>query len=234
MFILALSSALASPSATETSEASEPPDLSGTWKMTLSVTTSAHIPVLGDTLVVSERVNLVRIVEQDGEILQHHKTCSVHADTEQLIAKTTIPDAFVRSLPAKSYPVDLSWNGAEWRYSADLMPEQMGFTGSTMPSDADDENVEDSDQDGQPGVTVLIRVPLFGTIEVYWVQRAHTLLEGVVEPETITGQANVLVLEHRIIGASNALFKKQPTVVPVDGNTFILERVPLGTSCQDL
>ena len=230
MFILALSAALAA----APTEASEPPDLSGTWKMTLSVTTSAHIPVLGDTFVVSERVNLVHIVEQDGEILQHHKTCSVHADTEELIAKTTIPDAFVRSMPAKSYPVELSWDGMQWHYGADLLPEQMGFTGNTMPSDADDKNVEDSDQDGQPGVTVNIRVPIFGTVDVYWVQRAHTLLEGVVDAETIAGDANVLVLEHQIIGASNVLFLKQPTVVPVDGNTFTLERVPLGSSCQDL
>jgi hypothetical protein len=234
MWSILLSSALASEPETEP----EHPDLTGTWKMTLSISTAAHIPVLGDTVVVSERVNLVRIVEQDGEILQHHKPCTVEATSEQLIAETTIPDAFVRSLPSKTYPVNLSWDGSAWTYSADLQPERMGYAESAtrLPTEAEDDHVEDSDQDGAPGVTIRIKVPVFGVVDAYMVQTAHTLLEqGIVEADTIHGAADVQVLEQNIIGATNALFARQPTIVPVPGvNTFSLERVEDGASCLDL
>lgn len=213
----------------------QPPDLSGTWKMTLSVTTSAHVPVLGDTVVVSERVNLVRIVEQDSEILQHHKPCTVEAHSEQLIAETNIPDAFVRSLPSKTYPVELLWNGQQWTYSVDLQPEQMGFEGAELPKTSTDSQVVDSDRDGQPGVTVNIKVPIFGSVDAYLVQKAHTQLTGGIDEDTIEGAADVMVLEQNVIGSTNVLFARQPTIVPVEGmNTFTLERVPDGSSCLDL
>ena len=213
----------------------EAPDLSGTWKMTLSVTTAAHVPVLGDTVVVVERVNLVRIVEQDGEILQHHKPCTVQAHSEQLIAETTIPEAFVRSLPSKTYPVELVWSGQQWTYSADLQPEQMGYEGAVLPTTSTDAQVVDTDHDGQPGVTVSIRVPVFGKVDAYLVQNAHTQLSGGYSGDTIAGAADVMVLEQNVIGATNTLFTRQPTVVPVQGkNTFTLERVPDGSSCLDL
>ena len=206
--------------------------------MTLSISTAAHIPVLGDTVVETERVNLVRIVEQDGEILQHHKPCTVEAESQQLIGETTIPDAFVKSLPSKTYPVSLSWDGVTWTYAADLQPERMGYAESAtrMPTKLDDADVKDTDVDGEPGVTITIRVPVFGAVDAYLVQDAHTLLEaGVVGAETITGQANVQLLEQNIIGASNPLFATQPTVTPVaERNTFVLERVPDGSSCLDL
>ncbi len=230
---------LASPPDTSEASAEElRPDLSGTWKMTVSISTAAHIPVLGDTVVETERVNLVRIIEHDGEILQHHKPCTVQAESQQLIGETTIPDAFVKSLPSKTYPVSLRWDGSTWTYSADLQPERMGYAESAtrMPTKVDDLDVKDTDVDGAPGVTIKIRVPVFGAVDAYLVQDAHTLLEaGIVEAETITGQANVQLLEQNIIGASNPLFTRQPTITPVaERNTFVLERVPDGSSCLDL
>jgi len=221
----------------QTSAAAEP-NLSGSWKMTLYVTTAAHVPLLGDTLVESERVNLIELDHREGVWVQYQQPCFVETRSDQRVAETILPDSFVTALPTKSYPVRVWNDGSDWRYAADLRPEYLGYDPKQgdLPDEAGQAHIVDSDQDGRPAVTVGIRVPLIGDVEAYIVQEAHTwLVEGIIDASSITGTADVRILEQNVIGASYALFARQPEVEVVPGlATFVLEKVPDGSSCEDL
>ncbi|MDP6935359.1 MAG: hypothetical protein QGG40_20735, partial [Myxococcota bacterium] len=94
----------------------------------------------------------------------------------------------------------------------------------------------DADEDGVPGVTVLLDVPLFDDVRVYMVQTGHTLLQGQVRgPDEVHGAIEVTTLEQRTIGASNVLFTPNPRIEPNNArSTFSLVRVEEGTTCSDL
>jgi len=211
----------------------------GTWKLELNIVTDATVPVLGNSPVLSRRTNLATVKRVNGVLMQHHTACDVTAITERAIAVPVIPEAFVKALPDKTYPVALAEGDEGLTYAADLQMEVSGYDESEpqpIPIDEEDPRVFDHDEDGHPGVTVRVRAPLFGEVDVYMTQLAHTWLRGTVTgPDTIEGMADVEILEQEIIGASNLLFVRKTNLrVNLERSTFEMTRLPDGATCEDL
>jgi hypothetical protein len=214
-------------------------DPTGTWMLELDIVTDATVPVLGDSAVLSHRTNIATIRRLDGRWLQHHTTCDVTAITERAIAVPIIPDSFVKTLPDKTYVLQIEEVDGQLRYAADLQIEVSGYDGSEplpIPIDAADPRVFDHDEDGHPGVTVGVRAPLFGEVDVYITQLAHTWLRGVVETaDLIEGKADVQLLEQEIIGAENVLFIRKTNLrVNQERSSFTMTRIADGATCADL
>ena len=217
----------------------EPFDPEGTWELELNIVTDATVPILGNSPVLSHRTNLATVKKLDGRWVQHHTTCDVTAITERAIATPVIPDSFVEALPDKTYVLHLEEKEGQLHYAADLQVEVSGYDENQptpIPIDAADPRVFDHDEDGNPGVTVGLKAPLFGEVDVYMTQLAHTWLRGVVETaDTIEGYADVQTLEQEIIGASNVLFVRKTNLqVNLERSTFKMTRVEDGLSCEEL
>ena len=137
-----------------------------------------------------------------------------------------------RNDPAQSLAVTVDPEGA---VHIDGGPEQVGlrpdFAGD-LPKKARQDGVIDQDGDGEPGMTVQLQVPVFGAVEVYVVQRAHTILHGEPTPEGFAGAVEIRQLEQRTIGASNPFFKVSAPVTPsADKSRFTLTRLDEKVDC---
>jgi hypothetical protein len=225
--LLALLAALRAPGASAAEV-----DLSGTWRLDLVVATRAHLPVLGDIHSASRNVLLVTITRDGDGWIQRQKVCAARVEGESGLARTLIPQAFVDSLPPRSYPVTLEGD----RYVADPGPESVGFRGTALPTSAKDATVVDQDHDGAPGVSVRVDVPMFGGADVWVAQRGHSVLDGrVVGPDRIEGEVDVRQLQQVTLGASNRLFAHSVHAIPDPAaSRFTLTRLPDGATCADL
>ncbi|MCP4806854.1 MAG: hypothetical protein GY913_02145 [Proteobacteria bacterium] len=217
----------------------QPEDLVGTWRMELNVVTDAKVPVLGNSPVLSKRVNIATIELVDGELIQSHTSCSVTAVTERAIGVPKIPQSFTDALPDKSYPIELSVEDGKLRYAVDLKTEAVGYDASEplpVPTLPEDPRVVDVDEDGHPGVTIQIYAPLFGDVDIYIVQYSRTTLSGVVKNvDRIAGGAEVEFLIQNLVGASNSLFVRKTELSPNnERSNFKLRRLPDGATCESL
>lgn len=221
------------------------PDLSGDWRMDLYVVSHARIPVLGTTTILAHTLFQATVDGPPGEQVLHTRPCRLNPQTTRPIATTIVPQAFVDHLPSKDVPLVMSQDPAgAWRFTGDMQPQDVGWTrkkytptaGALVPQDKDHPSVLDFEGDGHPGATVHLDAPLFGNIEIYVVQTAHTLLSASVgDARIIEGHANPKSFGQRTIGASNRLFVSNPDIQLDPGqSSFRLARVPAGTSCAAL
>jgi hypothetical protein len=227
-------------STTALAEEATPPDLRGTFHLRMRTATDAKIPVIGTTRVNTTSDMLATIRLQDGRLVQSHQTCFVNAIPTRGIARTILPPAFIRALPIKTYTLVLTQDAEGWRYDADLLPQWVGYhpvlPEAAMPTDPKHPAIYDWDGDGKPGASVLLDIPVFGEFRIYMVQRSHARLTGRIENENkVTGQAIMMELSQRTIGADNVLFRTSPHIAPAPGpRAFELTRVPQGSTCADL
>lgn len=222
-----------------------PPDLSGAWRMDLYVVSHARIPVLGTTTILAHTVFQATVDGPAGEQVLHTRPCKLNPQTTRNIATTTVPQAFVDHLPSKHVPmVMVRGSGGGWGFTGDMQPQDVGWTrerytptrAALVPQDKDHPAVLDFEGDGHPGATVRLDAPLFGEIEIYVVQTAHTQLSADVgDGEIISGHADPQGFAQRTIGASNRLFVSNPdiTLDPAQ-SSFRMARVPAGTGCAAL
>lgn len=221
-------------------EEAAPPDLRGTFHLRMRTATDAKVPLIGTTRVntTSDMLATIRLI--DGRFVQSHQTCFVNAIPTRGIARTVLPLPFIRALPIKTYTLVLTQDDKGWRYDADLKPQWVGYhpeqAGTTMPTDPKHPAIYDWDGDGKPGASVLLDVPVFGEFKIYMVQRSHARLTGRIDNENkVTGQAIMMELSQRTIGADNVLFRTSPKIAPAPKpRAFELTRVPQGSICADL
>jgi hypothetical protein len=224
---------------------SAPPDLRGDWRMDLYVVSHVRIPLLGTTTILAHTVLQVKI---DGSVeapIMHTRPCQLTPQTTRPIATTEIPQAFVDHLPPKHFLLLLSQSpDKDWQFTGDMRPQDVGWTrdkysptpDAPLPQDKDHPAVMDFEGDGHPGATIQLVAPLFGEIDLYVVQTAHTRLSASVgDAQIIVGEADLSNFGQRTIAASNRLFVSNPDIIlDSDQSSFRLGRVPAGTTCRAL
>jgi len=220
---------------------SEPVDLSGTWYLRIRTATDAKIPIIGTTHIRSTTHLLSTIQNTPSGLKQTQQTCSVDNRPSRSITRTVLPEAFITHLPIKTYPVQLTTKAdGTIGYSADLQQQYVGYDGAiangTIPESRKDPAVTDWDEDGKPGASVLIEIPLFGHIRIYLVQTNHTFLRGIVMgTDRVEGTTHQKLLEQRTIGADNRLFAANPKLTVSTGhNHFEMMRTEEGATCKDI
>ena len=234
---LSMGSARAEPTATEM----EPSPFAGTWYLRMRTATDAKIPIIGTTHIKSTTNLLTTITVKDGALMQRQKTCIVDSRPSRSITRTVLPQTFIDHLPVKTYPIKLrQGDDGTWQYRADLKQQFVGYDGKKangkIPESTADPSVFDWDEDGDPGASVLINVPLFGKVRIYLVQTNHTILTGrAISPDRIEGTTRQLLLQQRTIGASNRLLAANPKLTIGTGhNSFEMMRTKDGANCNDI
>lgn len=236
----AASDAAADAAAEEAPEEPVPPDMRGTWRFDLRIVSNAKVPVLGTTEVKSRTTFLATVSGSQERPTIHTVPCHLQAEPSRAIAKTIVPKTFIDALPQKRFPAELKQQGEGWAFHADMKPQYLGYdpkiAGEKPPHDKDAKGITDLEGDGHPGGTIHLDAPIFGIIELYVVQRAHTVLDGSwTGAEVWEGDATVLAFGQRTIGASNRLFVANAEVTVDQKNSrYRWARVPEGTSCSQL
>jgi len=188
-------------------------ELMGFWSLTLVVATRATVPILGTMLAEVHSELTVRIYKENERIIQEQHVCSSILHEQQKLVKTILPEKLIASLPvARFEPV---WENREgtWYYEADFGRQALGWNGQgPLPEKPASPNVIDTDQDGQPGVTVLVEAPLVGKGEVWLAQVGHTRVVGKGNENQIQGTVSVPEMDSHVLGASNAMLLHAPTV----------------------
>jgi hypothetical protein len=218
------------------------PTLSGTWHLRMRTSTKASIPIIGTTLIKTTTHLLVHIAKNDSGVLhQTQQTCVVDSIPDRSLTRTILPPSFIQNLPVKTYPIKVAQKpDGSWSYDADLRQQHVGYRGELattgIPQDKDHPAVFDWDNDGHPGATVLIDIPLFGDVAVYILQTNHTLLHGsVTTTDLIEGHTNMLLLGQRTIGASNRLLAANPTLnIGTGHSAFEIMRIDDDAQCPDI
>jgi hypothetical protein len=154
--------------------------------------------------------------------------------------KMVFPAKFIAALGQHSYEIELAKDAQGWRYRADLGIERIGYRpvgeDRKLPTKIDDPEVYDWDDDGLPGATLKLFVPLLPDGELYVVQRGHSILNGrIVQPGRIEGAIEVQNFEQRVLGAKPAFLNKSPEITPdPEGSRFTLTQVAVGSTCETL
>jgi len=210
----------------------------GRYVMTIHAASRTRVPVLGWTPSVTVSDMIVEVRRSEGGWSQRQQVCDVRVESHQKRGTTTIPDAFVAALPAKRYPVAVARGPEGWTYRADLGVDHVGYDPEVtdeVPSDVDDPGVIDSDNDGFPGATVRLSVPVFGDADLYVAQRGSMELVGTIGPDGgVRGRVVVDQLEQRTLGATHWMFKGSPRIEPVAEESWFTMRPAPDAACDDL
>ncbi len=217
-----------------------PPDIRGTWRFDLRIHSNARVPVLGTTHVTALTTFLAEVSGSPEQPQVHAVACHLHAEPDRALARTIIPESFVAAIPERRFPATLTPTADGWSFHADMAPQYLGYNpkiaGEKPPHDSDSAGVEDLEGDGHPGGTIHLDAPILGLVDLYVVQRAHTVLKGYWQsPDVIEGKADVLAFGQRTIGASNPLFLANADITVAGSlSSFRWTRVSPGTTCAQL
>jgi hypothetical protein len=213
------------------------PDLAGTWRLTLDVSTIADVSFLGQTTITSRQTMIAQVSRTAEGFHVHQDTCGLAARTRPTIAETSFPAAFVDAVPDKEYPLELRPEGAGWAVRMDLGPIAIGFDPAThpgFPSAVTDASVIDWDNDGKPAATIHVTLPIFGTFDIYQAQTSRAILDGtVLSADKLAGGAHIEDLRQRTLAATNRLFVQNPKLTSDPANSsFRMERAPGDARCS--
>jgi hypothetical protein len=96
--------------------------------------------------------------------------------------------------------------------------------------------VFDWDNDGHPGATLRLSVPLLPDGELYVVQTGHSVLNGrIMDGGTIEGGIEVQNFQQRVLGARPSFLNRSPDIqADPNASRFTISPVQSGTTCRAL
>lgn len=192
------------------------------------------------TLIISYGFN--DFTESDGRIIDTSRFCFSEQRTDQPI-ETSLSDAATQAIVPPSTPVEVDLVDGALRVRRPFTPTPVGIrledpATESLPADPDDPRIVDDDGDGNPGITVTIRVTDDLTGELYIARREIFSYEVVLDaPDLLTGTVTDRS-EQLVIGASDPVFlgsgtswEQHPDLAK---SPIILRRVDADWDCDRL
>lgn len=156
-----------------------PPLSAGRWASRQRSSAIVNLPPTNTpTTVVTTRL-ILHTVERDGNAVTiRHETCSLRQPKLNGVEVVFGP-AFLSAVPENTVTVAI--DGANVSIPADLvvLGAEVG-PNDTLPTSSDDPRVRDSDDDGNPGVSVTLQGLLSG--QLYVIYRQAIALDGTADP----------------------------------------------------
>ena len=206
----------------------------GTYRLEMIMASTTRIPFFGSSKSASKSISLVEIRHDGNGLIQNHRVCDFRVLEDSNFIKMIFPEKFIAALSSHTYPIQIEKQSQGWRYRADLGVERIGYRSSgtedKLPSKIDDPAVFDWDNDGHPGATLQLSIPLLPSGELYIVQRGHSILTGdILEPGKVEGKIQVQSFEQRVLGARPSFLAKSPEIEP-DANESRFRLTPASDS----
>ncbi len=180
-------------------------ELAGRW---------AHYDVIAyedgvlKTLIISYGFNDFSV--SDGRIIDAASFCFSEQRTDQPI-ETSLSDAATQAIKPPSAVLEVTEVDGTLRIARAATPTPVGIrlddpANESLPTDPNDPRIVDDDGDGQPGITVTIRVSADLSGELYIARREIFAYEAaLVEPDRFVGTVTDNS-EQLVIGASDPIF----------------------------
>ncbi|MDF1565779.1 MAG: hypothetical protein P1V51_22280 [Deltaproteobacteria bacterium] len=199
-------------------------------------------PFSNDTAVSSLTAWLrVRWSREGEEIVWDEALCAMRSN-EIFGTTTRYPQAFLESIPRRQRSGRLAAAQVGATFEAGPFVDLFGVrltdpASEALPTGPDDPRVEDSDGDGEPGITVAVEQSLLGSGEVFVAQRSTSSYEGVVvSPDRLEGEVRVIT-EKTVLGATAGWLESGTEAAPDPDpthNYFIFQAVPDHTTCTQI
>ena len=191
------------------------------------------------TFIVSYGFTEFRI--EDGRLVQTDSFCSAEQILNQAGAEAEFSDAATRAIRPREQQVELSWADGRWRVFRPATPTLLGIAGNPrapLSTDPDDPNLLDPDRDGNPGVTVTIRVGNYLEGEIYITRREiYSNYLELNSDGNLYGHV-VDASEQFVVGASRRIFRQESNMEQVaDPGMSPIVLVRVGdkvTTCEQL
>jgi hypothetical protein len=211
----------------------------GTYRLDMQVGARTTIPIVGSAETATVSQSRVEIRRSGDRLRQTHRVCATRFDGGIPIVRMVMPERFIAALAVHEYPLEITYGAGGWHYRADLGPEHVGYRPQpldTLPREATDPAVIDSDGDGHPGATLGLSIARLAEGELYIVQRGHSRLEGhIVAVGQVEGRIDVRLFEQAVLGADPGFLRRTPEIeLDPARSTFRLVRVADGTPCAAL
>lgn len=179
---------------------------------------------------------------EDGELIESDQFCSADQISDQPI-ETAISDTATQAIKPVPTPVEVSGEPGAWRVKRPGTPTPVGIrledpANDVLPSDPDDPRIVDDDGDGNPGITVTVRIGDGFEGELYIARREIFAYDMVQDgPDTLRGTVTD-GSEQLVIGASDPMLETtdaQWVQVPDRSlSPIVLERVGDDWDCDRL
>jgi len=128
---------------------------------------------------------------EGGELIERDRFCSASHKMSFKTVRTLFNDAATQAIIPKDKAVDLSLKDGQWHIVREPTPTLLGIKGDpNLPLSRirNDPNIEDSDGDGKPGVTVNLVIGGILKGKIYMTRREiFKNLMAVETPDRITG-----------------------------------------------
>jgi hypothetical protein len=206
------------------------PTMDGTWLMIHEQ--SICVETLGlNAEALSVTTEIITMTQDAGRVREEHRICSI-ALTKLLDIETVFPDVAAQShQPIIITDSQVSGNEFGAGYASGVEAQLFGVQledplADEVPESSDDPRVVDSDEDGQPAVTLLISGgAAAGGCDMYVIQRSAVRYFGLFErPNLITGGSTTFYTQ-KVMGATQSLCGVPRLVTPSDPHSrFELHR----------
>jgi hypothetical protein len=144
------------------------------------------------------------LVIENGELVQYDRFCHAEQKANQPFV-STFPDAATQAIQPRSAVVEVYEENGAWKLRRPATPTLVGIDGdpnAPLSLDPRDPLIYDADQDGQPGVTVFLK--LYGLIsgEIYLARREVFQDEMTLYSDGSLRGAVIDKSEQLVVGAS--------------------------------
>lgn len=211
-------------------------DLAGRW---------AHYDIVAyeddtlKTMIVS--YGFTDFAVEDGQLIESEQFCTAEQVTDQAI-QTSVSDAATQAIQPESTPVEVSGEPGAWEVARPATPTPVGIrlddpVNESLPTDPDDPRIVDDDGDGQPGITVEIRIG--DSVEELYIARREIFAYDLVQdgPDTMTGTVTDSS-EQLVIGATDPILEGSGggwvQVPDLSYSPILLQRVDEDWDCDRL
>ena len=209
----------------------------GAWALRRVLSTTADAPVVGATTTTTITWSRVDVAADGAEFDVTDDVCDVQLESSSGLVTPSLVLGYPATLPTRTLRGSLDGGSLVVPLGIDLSGVTMvDPANDPLPTEANDPSVRDDDDDGNPGITVLLQITGLGVVEVYVAQRNEaTLRSDSLGDDRIAGALDTARFEQTTLGASNPLFGGATTPVVNPGDTrFTLVRVAAGTTCDDV
>ena len=192
------------------------------------------------TLIISFGFN--DFTDVDGQIIDQGSFCFSEQRTDQPI-ETSLSDAATQAIKPPPTPVQVDVVDGTLRVRRAATPTPVGIRlddpeNEPLPTDPGDPRIVDDDGDGNPGITVSIKVTDDLTGELYIARREIFAYEAfLTEPDLLAGTVTD-DSEQLVIGASDPIFASSPAnwgqFPDLSKSPILLRRVDADWDCQRL
>jgi hypothetical protein len=212
--------------------------LEGRWLMVQITETLSEIPVVGEARSSATAAMLFDLRVTGDKLHGPGELCTLYLTAHPDLLRPVLPQSYLNAIPPQVFEGRLVPDDGGIRLETKRAYVLLGAKlrnpiTDPLPTDAADANVDDTDKDGNPGITM--HVEGLASAEVYMATRRYDQMSGRLVSDSRFEGAVIHDQEQTLLGSSHPLLRVLPTMRPDPTRSrFAMMRVDEKTRCTDV